>query len=49
MPIINSIAALASPTMTAWRRDLHAHPELSMREARTSGLVRAETRGIRGG
>ena len=41
MPIINSIAAL-HPAMTAWRRDLHAHPELSMREARTSGLVRAK-------
>ena len=41
MPIINSIAAL-HPAMTAWRRDLHAHPELSMQEARTSGLVRAK-------
>ena len=25
MPVINSIAAL-HPEMTAWRRDLHAHP-----------------------
>ena len=41
MPIINSIAAL-HPEMTAWRHDLHAHPELSMREARTSGAVRAK-------
>ena len=41
MPIINSIAAL-HPAMTAWRRDLHAHPELSMQEARTSGVVRAK-------
>jgi hippurate hydrolase len=39
MPIINSIAAL-HPEMTAWRRDLHAHPELSMQEARTSAVVR---------
>jgi hippurate hydrolase len=39
MPIINSIAALL-PEMTIWRRDLHAHPELSMQEIRTSGVVR---------
>ena len=39
MPIINSIAALL-PEMTAWRHDLHAHPELSMQEVRTSGMVR---------
>jgi hippurate hydrolase len=25
--------------MTAWRRDIHAHPELGFREARTSDLV----------
>jgi amidohydrolase len=41
MPVINSIAAL-HPEMTAWRRDLHANPELSMKEARTSGVVRAK-------
>ena len=39
MPIINSIAAL-HPEMTAWRHDLHAHPELSMQESRTSAMVR---------
>ena len=39
MPIINSIAAF-HPEMTAWRQDLHAHPELSMQEVRTSGVVR---------
>jgi len=39
MPIINRIAAF-HPEMTAWRQDLHAHPELSMREARTAGVVR---------
>ncbi len=41
MPVINSIATL-HPEMTAWRRDLHANPELSMKEARTSGVVRAK-------
>src|SRR3978361_1653148 len=41
MPIINSIAAL-HPEMTAWRRDLHAHPELSLQETRTAGVVRAK-------
>ena len=40
MPIINSIAAL-HPEMTAWRRDLHANPELSMQETRTAAMVRA--------
>jgi hippurate hydrolase len=39
MPIINSIAAFHDE-MTAWRRDLHAHPELSMQESRTSAVVR---------
>jgi amidohydrolase len=39
MPIINRIAAF-HPEMTAWRQDLHAHPELSMRESRTAGVVR---------
>jgi amidohydrolase len=41
MPIVNSIAAL-HPEMTAWRQDLHAHPELSLQEVRTSAVVRAK-------
>jgi amidohydrolase len=41
MPIINSIAAI-HPEMTAWRRDLHANPELSMQESRTAAVVRAK-------
>jgi amidohydrolase len=41
VPIINSIAAF-HPEMTAWRHDLHAHPELSLQEVRTSGVVRAK-------
>ena len=39
MPVINRIAAFHQE-MTAWRRDLHAHPELSMQEVRTSALVK---------
>ena len=30
--------------ITAWRRDLHEHPELSNRETRTAGIVAAELR-----
>ncbi|MDE2398605.1 MAG: amidohydrolase [Burkholderiales bacterium] len=42
-----SIAPLHAE-MTAWRRDLHAHPELGFQEARTAGLVaqRLESFGI---
>ncbi len=43
MPIINRIAEFHTD-MTAWRRDLHAHPELSMHEARTSSVVQAKLR-----
>jgi amidohydrolase len=32
------------PRITAWRRDLHQHPELSNREVRTSKFVAAELR-----
>ncbi len=39
MPVINRIAAFHDD-MTAWRRDLHAHPELSMHEVRTAATVR---------
>jgi amidohydrolase len=38
MPIINRIAEFHAD-MTEWRRDLHAHPELSMQEFRTSAVV----------
>lgn len=38
MPIVNRIADF-HPEMTEWRRDLHAHPELSLQEVRTSAVV----------
>lgn len=38
MPIINRIAALHDE-MTAWRRELHAHPELAFEEKRTADFV----------
>ena len=38
MPIHNRIAAFADD-MTAWRRDLHAHPELGLEEHRTAAVV----------
>ena len=43
MPIINRIAEFQAE-MTEWRRDLHAHPELSMQEFRTSALVQEKLR-----
>ena len=38
MPIINRIAEFHDD-MTAWRRDLHAHPETAFEEFRTSNFV----------
>ena len=38
MPIINRIAEFHDD-LTAWRQDLHAHPELSLQEVRTSRVV----------
>jgi amidohydrolase len=39
------IAAVA-PKVVAWRRDLHAHPELSYAEERTAGVVAAHLRAL---
>ena len=36
---INARIEQASPHVVAWRRDIHEHPELGNREARTSRLV----------
>ncbi len=38
MPVINRIAEFHAD-MTAWRRDIHAHPELAFDETRTSDVV----------
>ena len=38
MPLINRIGDF-QPDMTAWRQDLHRHPELALEEVRTSALV----------
>ena len=38
MPIINRIADY-TPELTAWRQDLHQHPELGFQEHRTSDFV----------
>src|SRR5215510_13583153 len=38
MPIVNRVADL-HPEITAWRRDIHAHPELLFDVQRTAGTV----------
>ncbi|SEC45156.1 hippurate hydrolase [Rhizobiales bacterium GAS191] len=38
MPVINRVAEL-SDEIAAWRRDIHAHPELGYEEKRTSAIV----------
>ena len=43
MPILNRIAAFHAD-MTAWRHDLHQHPELGFQEHRTSALVAEKLR-----
>src|SRR5260370_34928088 len=41
MPVINRIAEFHTDMM-AWRRDIHAHPEMAFDERRTSDLVATE-------
>ena len=38
MPVINRIAAFHDD-LTAWRQDLHRHPELALKEHRTSAVI----------
>ena len=35
-------------TLTAWRRHLHAHPELTLHEKETSAFVQAKLRELSG-
>jgi amidohydrolase len=43
MPVLNRIAEF-HPEMTAWRRDLHQHPEIGMEEHRTAAIVAGKLR-----
>ncbi|MGR3342369.1 MAG: amidohydrolase, partial [Paracoccaceae bacterium] len=43
MPIKNRFAEM-HPEITAWRRDLHEHPELMYDTLRTSGIVAEKLR-----
>ena len=43
MPVKNRFAELL-PEITAWRRDIHAHPELQFDTHRTAGLVAGKLR-----
>lgn len=45
MPVINRIAAFHDD-MTAWRHDLHAHPETAFEEERTSAFVAGKLAGF---
>ena len=36
---VEQLAKQVAPAVVAWRRDIHAHPELSNREKRTAALV----------
>jgi amidohydrolase len=43
---IDRRAALVEGKVVAWRRDIHAHPELSNREVRTAQIVAAHLRAL---
>jgi amidohydrolase len=43
MPVYNRFAEM-QPQISAWRRDLHAHPELRFEEHRTAAFVAAKLR-----
>jgi amidohydrolase len=46
MPVKNRFAELL-PEITAWRRDLHEHPELQFDTHRTAAVVAGEAEGVR--
>ena len=41
MPVINRIASFHKD-MTAWRHDIHSHPETAFEEVRTADIVAAK-------
>jgi amidohydrolase len=43
---LEAAAAAVEPAVIEWRRDLHAHPELSNRETRTAALIAKELRAL---
>ncbi len=45
-PRIDAAAAAVESRVIAWRRDIHAHPELGNRETRTAALVAEHLRGL---
>ena len=45
-PDVAAAAAALQDQVVAWRRDIHAHPELSNREERTAALVAAHLRSL---
>ncbi|WP_158964159.1 M20 aminoacylase family protein [Chachezhania sediminis] len=45
MPVKNQFAALL-PEITAWRRDIHTHPEIGFETHRTAGIVAEKLRGF---
>ena len=45
MPVINRIASFHKD-MTAWRHDIHSHPETAFEEVRTSGIVAERLRAL---
>jgi amidohydrolase len=45
-PEADALARAVADQVLAWRRDIHAHPELGNRETRTSALVAAQLRSL---
>src|SRR5882762_1939269 len=46
LALVDERAAALADKVIAWRRDLHAHPELGNREVRTAGLVADHLRAL---
>jgi amidohydrolase len=46
LALVDERAQVLASKVVAWRRDIHAHPELSNREVRTAALVAEHLRGL---